>query len=43
MERHELEEKMDELIAGSGVDLEQVVETLELMLERYSEELESKA
>ncbi len=43
MQRYELEEKMDQLIAESGVDLEEVVETLEMMLERYREDLDSKA
>ena len=38
MQRHELEEAIDKLIAASGVDNDQVVETLEMMLERYNEE-----
>lgn len=38
MERYELEETLEQIILNSGVALDDVVETLELMLERYREE-----
>ena len=40
MERYELEEALEQMIANSGVDREEVVETLELLLERYREQPE---
>jgi arsenate reductase-like glutaredoxin family protein len=41
MERYELEEKLEQIIAASGVSTEEIIETLERMLERYNEDLES--
>lgn len=38
MERYELEETLERIISNSGAALDDVVETLELMLERYREE-----
>lgn len=38
MTRWELEEKLEEIIKQSGVELEEVIDTLAMMLERYEEE-----